>query len=242
MNKHAIKLEEGKQLLFGPIYSLGLVELKTLKTYIETNLANGFIRPFKFPAEASIFFDQKPDRSFCLCVDYWGLKNIMIKNQYPLFLIGESLDWLGRAKWFTQLDLMNAYHRMKICEGDESKTAFRTQYGHFKYQIMPFGLSNALPTFQGYINKILAETLDVFVIIYLDNIFIYTKDLGQPNIKAMCWILDQLQKYSLFANLKKCCFYQHEICFLEYVVLPKGISMKTEQIEVIRKWLELKLV
>ena len=119
MNEYAIKLEENKQPSFKPIYSLGLVELKTLKTYIETNLINGFICFFKSPAEASILFDRKPDKSLCLCVDYWCFNNITIKNQYPLPLIGKSLNQLGRVKWFTQLDLTNAYHRMKIGKSDE---------------------------------------------------------------------------------------------------------------------------
>ena len=100
MNEHAIELEEGKQPSFGPIYSLGPVELETLKTYIKTNLANGFIRPFKSPAGALIFFNRKPDGSLRFCVNYRGLNNITIKNQYPLSLIGESLDRLGRAKRF----------------------------------------------------------------------------------------------------------------------------------------------
>ena len=119
MNEHAIELEEGKQPPFGPIYSLGPVELETLKTYIETNLANGFIRPSKSLARAPIFFDRKPNRSLRLCVNYWSLNNITIKNRYPLPLIGKSLDRLGRARRFTQLDLTNAYYRMRICEGDE---------------------------------------------------------------------------------------------------------------------------
>ena len=102
MNEHAIELEEGKQPSFGPIYSLGSVELEILKTYIMTNLANGFIRPSKSPAGAPIFFDRKPNGSFRFCVDYWGLNNIAIKNEYPLPLIGESLDQLGQAKRFTQ--------------------------------------------------------------------------------------------------------------------------------------------
>ena len=133
MNEHTIKLEEGKQPLFGPIYSLGPIELETLKIYIETNLANGFIQPSKSLAEAPILFDRKPDGSFCLCMDYWGLNNLIIKNRYPLLLIGESLDWLGQTKQFTQLDLTNAYHQMRICKGNKWKTAFRTRYGYFKY-------------------------------------------------------------------------------------------------------------
>ena len=119
MNEHAIKLEKGKQPSFRPIYSLGPVELETLKTYIETNLAHGFIRSSKSPAGASIFFDQKLDGSLRLYINYWGLNNITIKNRYPLPVFGELLDWLDRAKRFTQLDLTNTYHWMRICEGDK---------------------------------------------------------------------------------------------------------------------------
>ena len=126
INDHAIELVKGQQPPYGPIYSLRPVELKTLKAYIETNLANGFIRPLKSPARAPILFDRKSDGSLRLCVDYRGLNNLTIKNRYPLPLIGESLDRLGRAKRFTQLDLTSAYHRMRIRERDEWKTAFRT--------------------------------------------------------------------------------------------------------------------
>ena len=119
MNEYTIELKKGKQLPFGPIYNLGPVELEALKTYIETTLANDFIRPSKSPTGAPILFDRKPDGSFRLCVDYRGLSNITIKNQYPLPLIGESFNRLGRARRFTQLDLTNAYHRMRIREGDE---------------------------------------------------------------------------------------------------------------------------
>ena len=183
INDHAIKLVDNWQPPYGLIYSLGPVELETLKTYIETNLKNGFIKPSKSPAGAPILFDKKPNKSFQLCVDYWRLNNLTIKNQYPLPLVGESLDRLGRARRFTQLDLTSAYHRMRIREGDEWKTAFRTRYGHFEYQVMPFGLTNAPATFQGYINKILAEKLNVFVIVYLDDIFIYTKNESEYTSK-----------------------------------------------------------
>ena len=114
INKHAIELVEGKQPPYSPIYSLGPVELETLKAYIETHLKTGFIRPSKSPAGAPILFDKKPDGSLRLCVDYRGLNNLTIKNRYPLPLIGESLDRLGRAKRFTQLDLTSAYYRMRI--------------------------------------------------------------------------------------------------------------------------------
>ena len=131
---------------------------------------------------------------------------------------------------------------MRICEGDKWKTAFRTQYRYFKYQVILFGLSNTPAIFQGYVNKILAKKLDIFVIIYLDDILIHIEDLGQPYIKVVRWVLDQLWKYSLFANLKKCHFHQDEIRFLGYVVSSKGISMEAERIEVVKEWPEPKSV
>ena len=109
----------------------------------------------------------------------------MIKNRYPLLLIGESLDWLSWAKRLTQLDLTSAHYQMRIKEGDEWKTAFQTKYSHFKYQVIPFRLSNAPASFQGYINKILVKKLDIFVIVYLDDILIYTEDQKRIHVEAV---------------------------------------------------------
>ena len=114
INTHTIDLEEGNQPPYGLIYSLRLVELKTLKTYIKSSLVNSFICPSKSPAGALILFDKKLDESFCFGINYRGLNNITIKNLYPLLLVGKSLNRLGRAKQFTQLDLTCAYHRMRI--------------------------------------------------------------------------------------------------------------------------------
>ena len=185
INDHAIELVKGQQPPYGSIYSLEPVELETLKAYIENNLANEFIRPSKLPAKAPILFDWKSDGFFQLCVNYRGLNYLTIKNRYPLLLIGKSLDRLGRARRFIQLDLTSAYHRMRICKGDKWKTAFRTRYGHFEYQVMPFGLTNAPASFQGYINKILAEKLDIFVIVYLDDILIYTDNDGDGHVSVV---------------------------------------------------------
>ncbi len=119
INDYTIKLVDDQELQYGPIYSLGPVELKILKNYIENNLTNGFIRPFKFPTEALIFFDKKSDKNLILYVDYDGLNNLIIKNWYLLTLIGKSLDRLGRAQCFTQLKPTNAYYRIQIREGDK---------------------------------------------------------------------------------------------------------------------------
>ena len=236
INNHAIELVEScQQAPYRPIYSLEPVELETLKAYIETNLANRFIRPSKSLTGALILFDQKSDDSFWLCVHYWDLNNLTIKNQYPLPLIGESLDRLQRARWFTQLDFTSAYYRMRIREGNKCKTAFKIWYGHFKYQVMPFGLTNVPVSFQGYINKIFAKKLDLFVIVYLDDILIYTNNDGDGHVAAVQWVLEQLKKFSLFANLNKCRFYQEEVWFLGYVIFSKDIRMEDEKIEAIKQ-------
>ena len=149
INNHAIELVKGcQQSPYGPIYSLGPVDLETFKAYIETNLANGFIRPLKSPAGTPILFDRKSDGSLWLCVIYRELNNLTIKNRYPLSLIEELLDRLERTKQFIQLDLTSTYHRMRIREGDKLGTAFRTWYGYFEYQVMPFGLTNVPASFQ----------------------------------------------------------------------------------------------
>lgn len=123
---------------------------------------------------------------------------------------------------------------MRIREGNEWKTAFRTRYGHFEYQVMPFGHSGAPASFQGYVNKILAEKLDIFVIVYLDDILIYTEDPDQPHAEVIRWVLDQLQKHGLFANLKKCRSHQDEVRFLGYVVSAQGVRMEDERIEAVK--------
>ncbi len=119
INDYAIELVDDWQPLYGPIYSLGPVELETLKAYIENNLVSGFIRPFKSPAKAYILFDKKPNGSLRLHVDYRGLNNLTIKNQDLLLLVGKLMDRLSQAQHFTQLNLTNAYHQMRIKEGDE---------------------------------------------------------------------------------------------------------------------------
>ncbi|SOV01837.1 uncharacterized protein UDID_18810 [Ustilago sp. UG-2017a] len=141
---HQIPLEEGKSPPFGPIYSLSEHELKTLREYLEENLAKGFISPSDSPAASPILFVKKKDGSLRLCVDYRGLNRITIRNRYPLPLIDELLDRLRKARFFTRIDLRGAYNLLRIAKGDEWKTAFRTRYGLFQYNVMPFGLTNTV--------------------------------------------------------------------------------------------------
>ena len=122
----------------------------------------------------------------------------------------------------------------RIKEDDNWKTAFRTRYGHFEYQVMPFELSNAPVSFQDYINKILAKKLNVFVIVYLDDILIYIKDAGWAHIDVVRWMLNKLRKHGLFANFKKCRFHKDEVRFLGYIVSGKRVRMEDKQIEEVK--------
>ena len=136
-------------------------------------MANGFIQHSRSPAGAPIFFVKKKDGSLRLVVDYRGLNKVTIRNRYALPLISSLLERLSGAKYFTKLDLRGAYNLVRIRRGDEWKTAFRTRYGHFEYTVMPFGLTNAPAVFQHMANDIFRDFLDIFVIVYLDDILIY---------------------------------------------------------------------
>lgn len=147
-----------------PLYNLSQNELEVLREYIADNLAKGFIQPSTSSAGAPILFTKKGDETLRLCVDYRDLNLITKKNRYPLPLISEALDRVIGAKIFTKLDIRAAYNRIRVREGDEWKTAFRSCYGHYKYRVMPFGVVNGPATFQGYINSALRDYLDLLCI------------------------------------------------------------------------------
>jgi hypothetical protein len=143
----AIELQPGTQPPHQPLYNLSETELQYLRKYLDEYLQRGWIRRSKSPAGAPILFAKKKDGGLRLCVDYRGLNKITIRDRHPLPLITESLERLAKARFYTKLDIRDAYHRIRIKEGDEWKTAFKTRYGHFKYIVMPFGLTNAPTAF-----------------------------------------------------------------------------------------------
>ena len=130
---HLIPLKPDSAPPFGPLYAISHKELLVLKEYIEENLVKGFIQHSSLPAGAPVLFIKKPDDLLCFCVDYRGLNKMTIKNWYPLPLIQETLALLQKARWYTKLDLYDGYYHLRIAEGEEWTTAFRTRYGHFEY-------------------------------------------------------------------------------------------------------------
>ena len=163
---------------------------------------------------------------------------MMIKNQYLLFLISEILDRLVDAKIYTQLDLRDAYYRICIWAENEWKTAFQIWYRHFEYLILSFELINASVTFQSYINKVLSDLLDIYCVVYLDNIVIYLNILEEHvvHVKNM---LEWLQRWRLYAKLSKCTFHTTEIGFLSFVITTQSIIIKKYCVDTILDWLKL---
>ncbi|SPC67452.1 uncharacterized protein UHOD_11751 [Ustilago sp. UG-2017b] len=232
---HHIPLEEGKSPPFGPIYSLSEHELKTLWEYLEENLAKGFISPSDSPAASPILFVKKKDGSLRLCVDYRGLNRITIRNSYPLPLIDELLDRLHEARFFTCINLRGAYNLLRIAKGDEWKTAFHTRYGLFQYNVMPFGLTNAPASFQHLMNDTFKDMLDRSLIIYLDDLLIYSSTLKQHQGHVSA-VLARLRQAGLYAKAEKCQFSTSQTEFLGFVVSDQGVSMDPSKTEVITNW------
>ena len=171
---HEIPLEPGTRPGYMPIYQMSELELKALREYLKDRLAKGYITPSTSPAGYPVMFVPKKGNELQFCVNYQQLNKITIKNRYALPLISELQDRFHRAKWFTKLDVRDAYALIRMKEGEEWKTAFRCRYGHYEYTVMPFGLTNAPATFQRLMNKIFREEIGKFVAVYLDDIIIFS--------------------------------------------------------------------
>jgi hypothetical protein len=231
---HAIDLEAGERPLFRPLYNLSVKELVVLREYLDQALKNGWIKRSVSEAGAPILFVLKKDGSLRLYVDYRGLNAITKKNRHPLPLISETLNRLGRATVFSALDLKDAYYRIPIKRGDEWKTAFRTRYSHFEYNVMPFGLYNTPAMFQAYINRALAGLVDICCVVYLDDILIYS-DTREQHVRDLRAVLERLRKFALYASFKKCKFFTDTVEFLGYTVSVAGVSIDKSRIATVEE-------
>jgi len=232
-----IDLEEGTSPPLGTLYSLSPVELSTLQTFIDENLNTGFIRPTTSSHAAPVLFVRKKDGSLRLCVDFRGLNKITKKDRYPLPLISDLLDSPSRAKIYSKINLRHAYHLVRIAPGDEWKTAFRTRYGSYEWLVMPFGLTNAPAAFQRFVNTIFADMLDVCVVVYLDDILIYSEDM-ESHQQHVWEVLHRLRLHGLFAKPEKCKFHSDSVEYLGYCLSPEGLTMSPDKIQTISDWPE----
>lgn len=202
---------------FRPIYNLSEVDRKELRLYIEDMLAKGFIRPSKSPAGAGVFFVRKKDSSKRLCVGYRWLNELKVRNLFQLPMISDLADRLRYDKVFTNIDLRGAYNLVRINPGDEWKTALRCAFGHFEYTVMPFGLANAPAIFQRMMTQIFRDILDVYVVVYIDDLLIFSEseDEHEDHVKE---VLRCLRENQLYAKLSKFHFHFDSERFLGFVI------------------------
>ena len=202
-------------------------ELKELKVHMEEMVNKGFVRPSTSPWGAPVLFVKKKDEGMRLCIDYRDLNKVTIRNQYPLPRIDDLFDQLQGAKVFSKIDLRLGYHQLRVHDEDVPKTAFRTRYGHFEFLVMPFGLTNAPAVFMDLMNRIFRPYLDQFVIVFIDDILIYSGS-GEEHAEHLRIILQTLREHRLYAKLSKCQFWLDNVAFLGHSFCRGGLSGSAE--------------
>ena len=231
-----IKLKDEKaKPHYSPIYQLSLKEQMELKEWIKDSLSKQFIRKSQSPYAAPIFFVPKKDGSLRPCIDYRLLNQNTVLDRHPLPLITQLMDQLAGAQIFTKLDLRGAYNLVRINAGDEYKAAFRCKDGHYEPLVMQFGLTNAPSVFQRFMNDIFQDLRDVNVIVYLDDILVYSKDL-ESHKKHVSEVFRRLQENDLSVKPSKCEFHKSSVTFLGFIISNNGLSMDKQKTEVINNF------
>lgn len=238
---HKIELtqEDGKEATvpWGPLYNMSHDELLVLRKTLTEYMDKGWIRVSNSPAAAPVLFVKKPGGGLRFCVDYRALNKVTRKDRYPLPLIHETLQRAGRAKWYTKLDVSQAFHRIRIALGDEWKTAFRTRYGLYEWLVTPFGLANAPSTFQRYVNWTLRDFLDDFCSAYVDDILIFSEGSLEDHEEKVKLVLGKLGKAGLFLDIDKCEFSVKRTKYLGFILdVNTGVEMDPEKVKAIVEW------
>jgi hypothetical protein len=238
---HAIEVVSGVAPPAKAPYRMSHEELKELKVQLEELLAKGYIKLSKSPYGAPVLFVHKKDGTLRMCVDYRTLNKATVKNRYPLPRIDDLFDHLSRAKVFNRIDLRSGYYQIRIAEGDEEKTACRTRYGSYEFLVMPFGLTNAPVTFCILKNDIFREWLDDFVVVYINDILIYSGSL-EEHAEHLRKVFQRLRENKLYAKLEKCEFGVTKVDFLGHRIIQKGLKMDDHKVNAIVDWEPLKSV
>ncbi|XP_035838246.1 uncharacterized protein LOC118485856 [Helianthus annuus] len=230
-----IDLIPGTEPISKAPYRMAPMELKELKEQLQELLDLGFIRPSVSPWGAPVLFVKKKDGSMRLCIDYRELNKITIRNQYPLPRIDDLFDQLQGAQFFSKIDLRSGYHQLKVKNDDVPKTAFRTRYGHYEFLVMPFGLTNAPAVFMDLMNRVFHQFLDKFVIVFIDDILVYSKSREEHEAHLHI-VLGTLRHEKLYAKFSKCDFWLSQVSFLGHVISAEGIMVDPTKVEAITKW------
>jgi hypothetical protein len=215
-------------------YHMADVELKLLKEEVDSLLEKGFIRPSASLWGSPALFVPKKDGIQRLCVDYHTLNAVTIKNKYPLPRIDDLMDQLRQAKFFSKIDLRSRYHQMKIRPGDIYKTTFVTRYRQYEYTVVSFGLTNASTYFMNMMNKVFMDELDKCVIVFIDDILVFSKTVEEHE-EHLRIVLGKLRQQQLYAKFSKCEFLMEEVAFLGHVLSAEGVVVDPRKIEAVSK-------
>nr|GEZ79460.1 putative reverse transcriptase domain-containing protein [Tanacetum cinerariifolium] len=216
-------------------YRLAPFEMKKLSKQLQELSDKGFIRPSSSPWGAPVLFVKKKDWSFRMCIDYRELNKLTVQNCYPLSRIDNLFDQLQGSSVYSKINLRSCYHQLRVREQDVPKTAFRTQYGHYEFQVMPFGLTNAPAVFIDHMNRVCKPYLDKFVIVFIDDILIYSKD-EKEHEEHLKTILELLKKEELYAKFSQCEFWIPKVQFIGHMIDSHGIHVDPTKIESVKEW------
>jgi Reverse transcriptase (RNA-dependent DNA polymerase). len=236
-----IDLAPGTTPLYKRPYRMAANELAEVKKQLEELKEKGYIRPSTSPWGAPVIFVEKKDKTKRMCVDYRALNEVTIKNKYPLPRIDDLFDQLKGATVFSKIDLRSGYHQLRIREEDIPKTAFTTRYGLYEFTVMSFGLTNAPAFFMNLMNKVFMEYLDKFVVVFIDDILIYSQS-EEDHQHHLRLVLGKLREHQLYAKLSKCEFWLSEVKFLGHVISAKGVAVDPKTVTAVTDWKQPKTV
>ncbi|GBG62706.1 hypothetical protein CBR_g31723 [Chara braunii] len=233
--EHSIQLVPDYRVHDQAPYRLSIPEATELKRQLEELLRLGFIKPSNSPWGALVLFARKADGTLRLCIDYRGLNHYMVKNNYPMPCADELFDRLTVNCFFTKIDLRSGYHQIRAAAEDQSMTTFRSRFGHYEFTVMSFGLTNAPATFQTAMNDIFRDILEEYVLVYLNDILVYSRTL-EDRIRHLRDVLQCLRKHDFYAKLSKCRFAQRKVDFLGHHLSDQGLHMDDAKITAIAEW------
>ncbi|GBG79332.1 hypothetical protein CBR_g29482 [Chara braunii] len=233
--QHRIEIEPGSRTPKGAVYRMSPRELEELRKQLDELLEKGWIRPSSSPFGAPGLFVPKKEGELRMCIDYRGLNAITVKNVEPLPRIDDLLDRVQGCKYFSKIDLKSCYHQIEVHLDDQYKTAFWTRYGHYEFIVMPFGLTNGPATFQCCMNDLSRPWLDRFVVVYLDDILVFSKTL-QEHQGHLRQVLEKLREANFKINAKKCEWAKTQVLYLGHVLDGDSIKPEDSKIAAIRDW------